>query len=137
MCIPRRTMYRQRSAYQLVLPKVKKNKNFGTANSSFNNKVKSSWLIFKWHKQKKLWNQTTLAQLPTKTIKVSFLFSFFKKKNCIEDSSYAPSATIYRLLGRNCLNSLWIRIQILLWEQLFEESVIKFTIISVITICEK
>ena len=26
MCVPRRTMYRQRSAYQLVLPKVKKKK---------------------------------------------------------------------------------------------------------------
>ena len=136
MCVPRRTMYRQRSAYQLVLPKVKK-KNFGTANSSFNNKVKSSWLIFKWHKQKKLWNQTTLAQLPTKTIKVSFLFSFFKKKNCIEDSSYAPSATIYRLLGHNLLKQPMNPDTSFTLRTIFEESVIKFTIISVITICEK
>ena len=87
--------------------------------------------------QKKLWNQTTLAQLPTKTIKVSFLFSFFKKKNCIEDSSYAPSATVYRLLGHNLLKQPMNPDTSFTLRTIFEESVIKFTIISVITICEK
>ena len=66
-----------------------------------------------------------------------FSFFFFKKKNCIEDSSYAPSATVYRLLGHNLLKQPMNPDTSFTLRTIFEESVIKFTIISVITICEK
>ena len=138
--VPSKSMYRQRNTYQLVSTKrlkwrktvliTQKYKNYGIANSTFNNKVKPSGLVFKWNKQKKLWNQTTLAH--TKTSKFSLFRKTVYKTLIILHQQPHTWMTRPQLLKQPMNPDKYLTLRTTFWG-----IVVKFTIMHVITIYQK